>query len=96
MAPRLSLEEIAYQKTRINEDQRPHIVGVSVVCAIVAIVSVALRVTARIVRRLRLGLDDWFAVGSLLFTLAFCAMNILCEYCPKLFSRIEILTVLRI
>lgn len=53
------------QEARIHEDRGPVVYGVSSVIIALCIIAVALRLVARFNRRMKVGLDDWLAVGAL-------------------------------
>ena len=50
-------------------DQKPVILGLSIVFPIIAIVSVILRFESRRIKRLKPGADDWTILASLVNTL---------------------------
>ncbi|KFH47793.1 hypothetical protein ACRE_012880 [Hapsidospora chrysogenum ATCC 11550] len=63
------------QEARIHEDRGPVVYGVSSAIIALCIIAVALRLVARFNRRMKVGLDDWLAVGGLLFRTAWGSMS---------------------
>jgi hypothetical protein len=62
-------EEIAYQQAHIGDNRGPTIVGLAVFFIVFPTIVVALRFVARSVRKLPLGLDDYFTLPALVSVL---------------------------
>lgn len=68
-------------------DRSSEIIALSITLISMTVVAVGLRILTRLVKKIRIGWDDWVTVMAMAFTVCLCSINIVCKFKPILELR---------